>query len=133
MGSPDWWRRFEYLADRGRYEEFQEDIWCPGVLELTLEPRRTEYVVIALGELPEGNPADLVMDAAQHLLQSGPRRGLVAGRARAWTWLPSSTSSRTTAPSSPAIRGSTSGRATRWWLSRAFIWRGAASIARRRA
>jgi predicted glycogen debranching enzyme len=72
MGSPDWWRRFEYLEDRGRYEEFQEDQWCPGVLELTLEPRKTEHVVIALGELPDGDPADLVMDAAQHLLAQDP-------------------------------------------------------------
>ncbi len=72
MGSPDWWRRFEYLEDRGRYEEFQEDIWCPGVLEMTLEPRKTEYVVIGVGELPEGSPVDLIMDTAQHLLSQDP-------------------------------------------------------------
>lgn len=72
MGSPDWWRRFEYLEDRGRYEEFQEDIWCPGVLEMTLEPRKTEYVLIGVGELPSGEPVDFVMDAAQHLLSQDP-------------------------------------------------------------
>ena len=40
MGSPDWWRRFEYLEDRRLGNAFQEDMWTPGVFEVTLEPNR---------------------------------------------------------------------------------------------
>jgi predicted glycogen debranching enzyme len=72
MGSPDWWRRFEYLEDRGRYEDFQEDMWSPGVFELTLVPGRTEYLVIALGDLPEREPSEWVMEAVEHLLAQDP-------------------------------------------------------------
>ncbi len=39
MGSPDWWRRFEYLEDRRLGNAFQEDMWTPGVFELQLEPQ----------------------------------------------------------------------------------------------
>ena len=34
MGSPDWWRRFEYGEDLRRYTDFQEDMWTPGTFEL---------------------------------------------------------------------------------------------------
>lgn len=72
MGSPDWWRRFEYLEDRGRYEDFQEDMWSPGIFEVELFPGRTEYLVIAVGELPDRTPAEHVMDAAAHVLAQDP-------------------------------------------------------------
>lgn len=68
MGSPDWWRRFEYLNDRDEGRPFQEDIWTPGAVELKLEPDRTAYLVISVGELPEGAPADLVEETREELL-----------------------------------------------------------------
>ena len=65
MGGPDWWRRFEYLADRGEHAEFQEDMWTPGVFELPLEPGRTSYLVVSVGKLLARPPADLVMEACE--------------------------------------------------------------------
>ncbi|HSC87975.1 MAG TPA: amylo-alpha-1,6-glucosidase [Polyangiaceae bacterium] len=72
MGSPDWWRRFEYLDDRGRYEDFQEDMWSPGVFELILQPRQTSYLVTFVGRAPTAPPEELVMAAAQHRLACDP-------------------------------------------------------------
>ena len=40
VGSPDWWRRFEYPEDRRRDVQYQEDLWTPGTFEMTLEPGR---------------------------------------------------------------------------------------------
>jgi predicted glycogen debranching enzyme len=65
MGGPDWWRRFEYLADRGEHAQFQEDMWTPGVFELPLEPGRTSYLVTSVGKLLERPPAELVMEACE--------------------------------------------------------------------
>jgi predicted glycogen debranching enzyme len=65
MGSPDWWRRFEYLADRGEHTEFQEDIWTPGVFELPLEPGKTSYLVTSVGKLMTRPASELVMEACE--------------------------------------------------------------------
>lgn len=72
MGSPDWWRKFEYLDDRGRYEDFQEDMWSPGTFEVTLQPRRTEYLMAFVGRAPADAPQELLMAAAQHALSCDP-------------------------------------------------------------
>ncbi len=72
MGSPDWWRRFEYLDDRGRFETFQEDMWCPGIFEIQIEPRQTAYLVAGVGAMPDAEPAELVMNVAQHWLSQDP-------------------------------------------------------------
>ncbi len=77
MGFPDWWRRFEYLDDRDRYEEFQEDMWSPGVFELRMEPRKTMYLVVSVGGVPDGSPQELVLEAAQRRLEVDPRFGQV--------------------------------------------------------
>lgn len=78
VGSPDWWRRFEYLEDRSRAAEFQEDLWTPGVFELTLTPHRVQYLVAALGALPTESAADLVANTATALraIDPGPNRPL---------------------------------------------------------
>jgi predicted glycogen debranching enzyme len=76
MGGPDWWRRFEYLADRGEYDEFQEDMWTPGVFELPLEPGRTSYLVASVGKLLDRPPAELVMEACEAI----SREALGVGR-----------------------------------------------------
>ncbi len=34
--SPDWWYNFEYLKERNRGYDYQEDLFCPGVFEFTL-------------------------------------------------------------------------------------------------
>jgi len=76
VGAPDWWRRFEYLEDVTRAAEFQEDLWTPGVFELTMTPGRTQYLVTALGELPLEPAADLLHDTITALrsLDPGPKR-----------------------------------------------------------
>ena len=72
MGSPDWWRRFEYLEDRRLGNEFQEDMWTPGVFELTLEPGRTAYLLTSVGALPSESSADLQAEAREALLAEDP-------------------------------------------------------------
>jgi predicted glycogen debranching enzyme len=72
MGSPDWWRRFEYLEDRRLGNEFQEDMWTPGVFELQLEPNKTAYLVTAVGAIPSESPADLQAEAREALLAQDP-------------------------------------------------------------
>lgn len=72
MGSPDWWRRFEYLEDRALGTGFQEDMWTPGVFELQLEPNHTAYLVAAVGALPAQSAADLQAEAREALLLEDP-------------------------------------------------------------
>jgi predicted glycogen debranching enzyme len=72
MGSPDWWRRFEYLADRSDGRDFQEDIWTPGVFEMVLEPERTVYLVASVGPLPQVPPGVLMEEAQRALLEQDP-------------------------------------------------------------
>jgi len=72
MGFPDWWRKFEYLADRGRYLDFQEDMWSPGVLELALESRQTSYLVAFVGQPPPQDARELVLSAAEEQLARDP-------------------------------------------------------------
>ena len=76
MGSPDWWRKFEYLSDRGRYVEFQEDMWSPGMFEIQIEPRKTVYLVVSVGKAPGGPASQLVLDAAQQQLARDPGSAL---------------------------------------------------------
>jgi len=72
MGSPDWWRRFEYLEDRRLGNAFQEDMWTPGVFELVLEPNRTAYLTVAVGPLPTESAADLQGEVREALLAQDP-------------------------------------------------------------
>lgn len=72
MGFPDWWRKFEYLADRGRFSDFQEDMWSPGLFEINLEPRVTSYLLVSVGQPPTTSPAESLMDAAQRRLRADP-------------------------------------------------------------
>jgi len=60
VGSPDWWRRFEYLEDRTRAAEFQEDMWTPGTFELVLLPGKPQFLVTAVGALPTESAKDIV-------------------------------------------------------------------------
>jgi len=72
MGSPDWWRRFEYSEDLRRYSDFQEDMWTPGTFQFQLEPGGSIYLTVAVGELPAASPADLMEEAREALLTADP-------------------------------------------------------------
>jgi predicted glycogen debranching enzyme len=67
MGSPDWWRRFEYPVDRNRGVTHQEDLWTPGTFELDLEPGKTEYLIFGLGRLPKLGARDCMAQVCQTL------------------------------------------------------------------
>ena len=67
MGSPDWWRRFEYPVDRNRGVHHQEDLWTPGTFELDLEPGQTQYLVFAVNRLPKAAPRDCMDETCRAL------------------------------------------------------------------
>jgi predicted glycogen debranching enzyme len=72
MGSPDWWRRFEYLADRSDGREFQEDMWTPGTVEMQLEPGKPVHLMIGIGPRPAGAPSELVQRTCAFLRAEDP-------------------------------------------------------------
>jgi predicted glycogen debranching enzyme len=72
MGSPDWWRRFEYLEDLRRHPEFQEDLWTPGAFEMTLEPEQTAYLTCAIGKASELSPAEIFAQTREYVLGCDP-------------------------------------------------------------
>lgn len=72
MGSPDWWRQFEYLDDRGRFLDFREDLWTPGVFEVQLEPQGRTELMVFVGEPPSSEPMRLVLEAAEHKIAQDP-------------------------------------------------------------
>ena len=63
VGSPDWWRRFEYLAEQARGLDFQEDLWTPGEFTQHLVPNVAAFVVVALDSLPKEPAAALMAEA----------------------------------------------------------------------
>jgi predicted glycogen debranching enzyme len=68
VGSPDWWRRFEYAEDRKRDAKHQEDMWTPGAFEIELLPHEPSYLTVALGELPGETPAEILAHSHGHTL-----------------------------------------------------------------
>lgn len=82
VGSPDWWRRFEYLEDRTRAAEFQEDMWTPGTFELVLLPGKPQFLVTAVDSLPTESAKDIVDNTIQELtrLEIGDSRPLSVRR-----------------------------------------------------
>lgn len=66
VGSPDWWRRFEYLRERERGLDFEEDLWTPGVFEIAMGDRPS-YLLTSIDRLPDGEPSAL-LDAARAAL-----------------------------------------------------------------
>lgn len=72
VGSPDWWRRFEYLQDRQLFADFQEDIWTPGTFDLPLEPDKWGYLVVSVGPLPSKPAAELEREAIDYLMAQDP-------------------------------------------------------------
>jgi predicted glycogen debranching enzyme len=72
MGSPDWWRRFEYAEDRRSGGAFEEDLWTPGTIELDVVPQRPQHVTLALERLPEASAEQCIEASRQHLLALDP-------------------------------------------------------------
>ena len=76
VGSPDWWRKFEYLDEQARGLDFQEDLWCPGVFRLSVQPGEPQYLVIGLDSIPE-ELGDTLMESSASFLRAcdpGPER-----------------------------------------------------------
>ncbi|MBN1609178.1 MAG: glycogen debranching enzyme family protein [Polyangiaceae bacterium] len=72
VGSPDWWRRFEYLEDRTRAAEFQEDMWTPGTFELTLEPDSAHHLLATTDAPAEASPGELFDQTIATLMTRDP-------------------------------------------------------------
>jgi len=81
VGSPDWWRRFEYLGERDRGLDYLEDLWTPGVFEIPLDdaPR---FLVVSIDKLPSGEPAALLEAARAALLAEDPATSRPSSGAR---------------------------------------------------
>jgi predicted glycogen debranching enzyme len=72
MGSPDWWRRFEYYEDLRRYSDFQEDMWTPGTFEMTIDPDGEVYLTASVGAPASAAPEVLMDRARDYLLARDP-------------------------------------------------------------
>jgi len=71
VGSPDWWRRFEYLEDHARGLDYEEDLWTPGVFEIALG-EAPSYLVAGVDKLPVGDPEALFAAAEAAILAEDP-------------------------------------------------------------
>lgn len=82
MGSPDWWRRFEYPVDRLRGVNHQEDLWTPGTFEMDLQRGETRHLSFSLGSLPLRPARDEMAATRQALsaLDIGDRHSVIARR-----------------------------------------------------
>jgi predicted glycogen debranching enzyme len=72
VGSPDWWRRFEYLVEQVRGHDFQEDLWSPGVFRVRLDAGATAYLTCGLDDVPEHTEEQLLEQAADALRACDP-------------------------------------------------------------
>lgn len=72
VGSPDWYRRFEYGEDKLRGVECEEDLWTPGTFEMDLAPGEPTFIVFAVARLPSGEPNSLMQASREHLLSCDP-------------------------------------------------------------
>jgi predicted glycogen debranching enzyme len=72
IGSPDWWRRFEYLVEQERGLDFHEDLWTPGLFTVRLLPNTASFIVVATEQLPTGNPAELLAETARAITDHDP-------------------------------------------------------------
>lgn len=70
VGSPDWWRRFEYSSDE--QGDATEDLWTPGVFEIEIEDGQTVYLTVSVDEPVKGDPAELMRETREYLLAQDP-------------------------------------------------------------
>jgi predicted glycogen debranching enzyme len=71
VGSPDWWRRFEYLTERDRGLDYLEDLWTPGVFEIPLGEEPT-YLMASVEKLAPGDPEQLLAAAEAAIRAEDP-------------------------------------------------------------
>jgi len=83
IGSPDWWRRFEYLEEQARGLDYLEDLWTPGVFEAHVSEAPL-YLVAAVERLPEASPEDLLEETRAAIMAEdpGPERPVIERRLR---------------------------------------------------
>jgi predicted glycogen debranching enzyme len=79
VGSPDWWRRFEYLAEQARGLDFQEDLWTPGVFRIELQPGAPAHLVCGVDRVPDRMPEEIMQETSDWLRSCDP------GPQRAWS------------------------------------------------
>ena len=72
VGSPDWWRRFEYLVEQERGLDFSEDLWTPGTFTVRLLSNTASFIVVALDHLPAGDPSLLLAESVRALSDRDP-------------------------------------------------------------
>ncbi len=72
VGSPDWWRLFEYLAEQTRGLDFQEDLWTPGVFRHEMQPGQSVHLVCAVDQPPERTPEEIMQESAEWLRSCDP-------------------------------------------------------------
>jgi predicted glycogen debranching enzyme len=72
VGSPDWWRRFEYLVEQDRGLDFQEDLWTPGTFTVRLLPNTASFLVAAIDQLPKGDAPELLAQTARAISDRDP-------------------------------------------------------------
>ncbi len=70
VGSPDWWRRFEYTDDDP--EDNTEDLWTPGTFEVSMRDGETRFLVVSVGAPEPRDPAELMAETREHLLAQDP-------------------------------------------------------------
>jgi predicted glycogen debranching enzyme len=75
IGSPDWWRRFEYLVEQARGLDFQEDLWTPGIFSIPMTPGVPTYIVGSVETLPSRPPDELMEETAAVLSRDDPGPG----------------------------------------------------------
>ena len=75
VGSPDWWRQFEYLGEH-RPGGVREDLWTPGVFRVELQPGDAAYLVCGVDGVPQNSPNELLRDVSEY--HTLPRPGRVS-------------------------------------------------------
>lgn len=59
LPSPDWYYNVQYLAERERGFEFQEDLFCPGMFEIPIAPDRPVLLSASLEPFSAGEALSL--------------------------------------------------------------------------
>lgn len=72
MGSPDWWRRFEYSEEQRGGGEYTEDLWTAGMVEFEVQPGQQRCMTMALESTPEGTAEQLLQQAREHFTRLDP-------------------------------------------------------------
>lgn len=72
VGSPDWWRRFEYLTEQERGLDFQEDLWTPGVFRIELQPGVPAFLTCGTDTISDRTPEELMRETVESISACDP-------------------------------------------------------------